>query len=507
LTAHASPPPLVILGLDVGDPEWLERWASEGYLPTLASIMKRGVMARTTGPDLITEHSVWVSLISGLSVGQHGFYEYKRLKPGTYELETITGRDLDVRPFWSHVPAKRAVAIDVPHCYPEAQINGVHLTEWGSHHPYFSPSASSEELLEEIQRSFGGQIHIPEELDSKLRADREIYARALDRIEKKGALCRHLLSQESFDVAVAVFGDSHLASHQFWEYRPEHRGERKVDARDELTHAMRDVFQRIDHEMGAIIEQLPADANICVVSSTGLLDHYPTTGLIDAFCRELGYQASPTGSGRVSPMSVVRRMVPHTWRYALSRWLPQETQQRLINEKFQSNTDWSRTTAFVIPSFFTSFLRVNLAGREPCGIVEPGAEYEALLDRLEMDLKQLTNPETGESVVEDVVRTGVVFGGASTAVLPDLFVVWRPHQSYMERVVHPNGELVAFPPEIFRGSDHSRSGFVALAGPSIQTPPVGDVSLLDLAPTFLALMGESPPRELIGKPLPILARG
>ncbi|MEJ2153335.1 MAG: alkaline phosphatase family protein, partial [Gemmatimonadota bacterium] len=97
-------PPLVILGLDVGDPKWLERWVSEGYLPTLASIIERGVSARTTGPDLVTEHSVWVSLISGISVGRHGFYEYKRLRPGAYELETITGRDVEAPPFWSHTP-------------------------------------------------------------------------------------------------------------------------------------------------------------------------------------------------------------------------------------------------------------------------------------------------------------------------------------------------------------------------------------------------------------------
>ncbi len=504
MSARAAPP-LVVLGLDVGDPEWLERWVSEGYLPTLASIVERGISARTTGPDLITEHSVWVSLISGLSVGQHGFYEYKRLRSGTYELETVTGRDIAAPPFWSHAPDKRAIAIDIPHCYPDPHVNGIHIAEWASHHPYFAPSASPDGSLEEIERSFGGQIHIPEELSSKPRTDRRIYDRALERIEKKGALCRDLLTQDRFDVAVVVFGDSHLASHQFWEYRPEHGGEPKVDPRNELTHAIRDVYQRIDHEMGAILDRLPDETSVCVVSSTGLLDHFPTTGLIDAFCRELGYQSSPSGSGGMTPMGVVRRMVPHRLRYALSRWLPEETQLRLMNEKFQSGTDWNRTTAFAIPSFFTSFLRVNLRGREPHGIVEPGSEYEALLDRLVADLRQLTHPGTGEPVVEDVIRTGAVFGDASITVLPDLFVVWRPHPKYVDRVVHPKGELVAFPPEIFRGSDHSRSGYVALAGPSVQARPIGDVSLLDLAPTFLALIGESTPHEMTGKPLPVLA--
>jgi predicted AlkP superfamily phosphohydrolase/phosphomutase len=507
MSVSAAPPPLVVLGFDVGDPEWLRRWAEEGYLPTLASIMQKGVWGRTTGPDLITEHHGWVSLISGISVSKHGFYFYRRLKPGTYELQTITGRDAHMSPFWAHIstPGKRAAIIDVPHFYPPPDIAGIHLAEWATHYPSFPPSASPTGLLKEVRRVFGRQIRIPEKLNSSLREDRRIYDRLRRRIAKKGALCRHLLAQNHFDVTVVVFGDSHVASHQFWEYRPEHRGERKTDERDELTYAIRDIYQRIDQEMGSLIDRLPANANTCIVSSTGLLDHYPTTGLIEAFCRKLGYQASPSGSDRMRPMSLLRRTVPVTWRYALSRWLPERTQQRLMNEKFQSGTDWSNTTAFAIPSFFTSFLRVNLRGREPRGIVEPGAEYEALLDRLEADLRLLTDPKTGGPVVKDIVRTGAAFGHSTPDLLPDLLVEWQSLPRYMERVVHPKGELIQYPPEIFRGSDHSRFGFVAMAGPSIRARgSMGDVSLLDLAPTFLALMGESTPREMTGEPLPIV---
>lgn len=503
MTAPNAPPPLVVFGLDVGDPEMLRGWVEEGYLPTLASIMKKGVSGRSAGPDLITEHSVWVSLISGISVREHGFFYYRRLRLGAYELETITGRDAHVRPFWAHASGRAAI-IDVPHFYPPSDSTGIHLAEWATHHPSFPPSASPPDLLKEVRRVFGPQIRVPEKLNSSPAEDRRTYDHLLQRIERKGALCRHLLAREHFDVTVVVFGDTHVANHQFWEYRPEHRGERKTDERGELTHAIRHIYERIDREMGSLIDLLPSNTNVCVVSSTGLLDHYPTTGLIEEFCRKLGYQASPPVSDRVHPMGLIRRMVPTTWRYALSGWLPQRTQQRLMNEKFQGGADWSRTTAFAIPSFFKSFLRVNLKGREPQGIVEPGAEYEALLDRLETDLRLLTDPKTGGPAVMDVVRTGAEFGGWVPDQLPDLFVEWQPVPHYMERAEHPKGELVQYPPEIFRGSDHSRFGFVAMAGPSISARgSLSDVSLLDLAPTFLALMGEAIPREMTGKPLPI----
>jgi predicted AlkP superfamily phosphohydrolase/phosphomutase len=498
--------PLIVLGLDVGDPDSLTRWVREGTLPTLASIMDRGVWARTTErPDLINEHSVWVSLLSGVPMSRHGFYYYRRLKPGTYELETVTGRVAAARPFWAHASGKRIAVIDAPHFYPEPGVEGIHLAEWATHHPSYPPSASPPALLETVQRVFGTQIRIPEELESSLDDDRRIYECALTRLEKKGVLCRKLLEGEAFDAVVIVFGDSHLATHQFWEYRPEHRGRRKRDPRGVLDAAIPEIFQRIDREMGSLIGRLPPDSNICIVSSTGMQDHYPTTGLIEGFCRALGYQASPPASTRARPMNMLRKLLPERLRYALSRRLSESTQQRLMNEKFQTGTDWGRTSAFAIPSFFTSFVRVNLKGREPQGVVNPGADYEGLLARLTDDLHHLTDPGSGEPLVREVFPTATLYQGRPPELLPDLFVEWMPHARQLDRATHPRAEIVAYPPEIVRSNDHSRSGLVAMAGPSIRREgALGEVSLLDLAPTFLALMGAPTAACMTGTPLPVL---
>ena len=57
-----------------------------------------------------------------------------------------------------------------------------------------------------------------------------------------------------------------------------------------------------------------------------------------------------------------------------------------------------------------------------------------------------------------------------------------------------------------RGNDHSRSGFVAMAGPSIrQRDGLGEVPLLDLAPTFLSLMDLPIGAGMSGSPLDVLA--
>lgn len=330
-----------------------------------------------------------------------------------------------------------------------------------------------------------------------------MYQRLLKRIEKKGALCRHLLLRNQFDLVFAGFFESHTAGHRFWTYRPGVQAEES-----ELTHAIRDVYQALDRQMGLLLAELPAEANVFIISCFGMEDYYPTTGLIEAFCRQLGYQAAPEPAPpSLKPLPLARRMIPETWRAAIGNYLPLRIQERLLADQFRNSTNWEKTTAFAIPSLYTSFLRVNLQGREPQGIVQPGADYEAVLERLEDDLKQLIDPQTGRAAVQRIVRTADWFDCGPPESLPDMFVEWQPARHYMQRVVHPKAELVQQKLGYHRDSYHSNNGFIAAMGPSIQKRgEMGDVSLLDLAPTFLSLMGEAIPERMTGRPIEAIAR-
>ena len=136
--------------------------------------------------------------------------------------------------------------------------------------------------------------------------------------------------------------------------------------------------------------------------------------------------------------------------------------------------------------------------------MEQGVEYKDLLDHLEADLKQLIDPITSEPAVKRTFRAVDIFGGDIPDSLPDLFVEWKAGH-FMRRVVHPRVELVQKKPEFFRVSDHASHGFAAAAGSSIRRQgAIGDISLLDLAPTFLALMGEHAPERMTGRVMEIL---
>lgn len=494
--------PLLIFGFDAGDPEWLVRWAQEGHLPALANLLERGCWARTTGPELISEHGVWVPLLSGVSRYDLGYYYFRQLKPGSYDLQPITGLDLKFAPLWAQLPHDKRIAVfDVPEVFPTPGLPGIQLANWGVHlgwksdHPAHQLHAEPPSLLNKI----GPRDLIFENANCTPAQDHAIRRQLLARVAKKGALVRNLLGREHYDLMVVVFTETHTGGHQFWKYRH--------DANSDLHHAIRDVYQATDRELGQLLAQLPAETNVIITSSVGLEDYYPTGGLTEAFCRQLGYQVAPA-PGPVSwkPLDVARRVLPEFVRVSLSRrLLSRDQREQLVAEQFRRATDWTRTTAFAIPTFYAGLIRVNLRGREPQGIVAPGAEYEALLDRLEVDLRQLTDPVTGAPAVGDISRPGRLFRQSPPAVFPDLWIEWSPSRRFVDRVHHPRTELTQTRPEWCRDSDHCRHGFVAAAGPAIAgRGALPDVSLLDLAPTFLTLLDEPVPAELPGRPLATL---
>lgn len=503
MTIDTKTAPLVIFGLDAGEADLIERWAEEGYLPTIESILKRGCWGRITGPEQISEHGVWVSLFSGVSRGQHGYYYWRPLKPGTYKLQLTNLQDLGALPFWSCLRGRdtKAAIIDPPESYPLTGVPGVQIGNWAPHNPRFATCTEPASLLHDLRMRFGPQMNIEEKVGSNFTKDRQIYRGLLKQIEQKGSLCRYLITRDHFNLLVVVFFESHISGHQFLKYSLQARGANSATAKNELANAMRDVYQAIDQQMGLLLSELPSKSNVFIVSNVGLQEDYPTKKLIEAFCRQLGYQVPAESSSlSFSPLTWARHMIPEAWRVALSSYLPRETRERLLAEQFRCGTHWLKTTAFAIPSLYTSFLRVNLRGREPEGIVEPGRQYEELLDKLEADLKQLADPQTGRPAVNQIARAVELFGGGPPVSLPDLFVEWTPTQYIKRRVVHPKAVLVQEDLDYSRGSHHTHHGFIAAAGPFIKEQgALHDIDVLDLAPTFLSLMGESVPQYMSGQ--------
>ena len=269
--------------------------------------------------------------------------------------------------------------------------------------------------------------------------------------------------RQSYDLVVAVFAEAHTGGHQAWEYRRDAKGDGPRPDHG-MGDALLRLYRAVDDEIGRIVDALPPTATVVVTSSVGMLSQYPIEELLEDFCRRLGYQASPQPAASSGPpprrsiTSMLRSLVPERARNLISRFLPFDVQARLMSEKFASSTDWSRTTAYAPPGYYTGCIRVNLRGREPNGIVAPGAEYDALLSRLEEDLHALRDAETGAPVIARTVRTREAFGddGAPRASRPHR-VLERARSSASARSSSSRG-ADAGATRVHRGSHQPRKG-------------------------------------------------
>src|SRR5688572_30909343 len=103
--------------LDAADPELVWRWAGEGKLPELRRLMEEGASARLASPGDLMPEAAWPTLLTGASTGEHGLYNWRPVRPGSYQ-RTRQPPGSHRRPFWEVAlaarPDARAVVLDPP---------------------------------------------------------------------------------------------------------------------------------------------------------------------------------------------------------------------------------------------------------------------------------------------------------------------------------------------------------------------------------------------------------
>ena len=167
--------------------------------------------------------------------------------------------------------------------------------------------------------------------------------------------------------------------------------------------------------------------------------------------------------------------------------------------QFWENVDWSRTRAYAMG---LGELYINVKGREAQGIVNPGADYDALKKELQSRLVQLTDVETGEHPVRRVLAREEVYRQFDPNMIPDLIITnndgyrvsWQTSLGGIPKnLIEPNkqvwsGDHCSVDPEIVKGI------FFYNRKLTTDRPPY----IADIYPTVLGLLGVKAPYALDG---------
>lgn len=523
------PTRVLVLGIDAANPELLLRWAEDGFLPNIRSLLTRGLVGETRSVDGFFVGSTWPSFYTGVTPARHGVHYEVQLKPGTYEFHRpASGEFVKCAPFWSHLSraGRRVAILDVPLCRLDPSVHGMHVVEWGSHDALYGFQAWPPEAAKEIRSRFGE--HPLGATCDAVRSSPQEYAAFIDTllrgVRTKARLTRHFLALGGWDFFMQVFTEAHCVGHQCWHLHDAAHPGHDPSISSVTGDPLRRVYAAIDAAVGEVLGDA-GDAFVVVLVAHGMSHWYGAQFLLNEILFRLGVAHPPVAPPpRAGVVPAVLSGARQVWRR-----LPDSIRDRLTPLRRRLAQDGGGPPALgVDPRVSRCFplnnglavggIRLNQAGREPMGVLEPGRATDEFCDSLSKALSEIEDERTGRPLVRRVLRTANLYAGEYLDDLPDLLVEWSDESPTGSSLIRNGaGALVrARSPKIGvveginhygRTGEHRPEGLFIAAGPGVGPGRLGRVaSILDFAPTFAGFFGVTLP-QADGKALPELLHG
>ncbi|MFB3135498.1 MAG: alkaline phosphatase family protein [Rhodospirillales bacterium] len=489
---------VLFVGLDGIEPELALKMCDAGDMPVLQSMREEGVWGMNATPPGFGDGVMWSCVFTGVNPAKHGRYFYHQLRSGTYQTFFFKeDTDFKNEPLWAELSraGKRVAVIDMVHGPLIKDLNGIQIVDWLVHDREDVPRSWPPELIKTViarygDDPFGGTT----DAARKKAADYvELCDRMAERIRTKTEMSCACLDEGPWDLFMTGYADPHDVGHQCWHlHDPSHP---RYDAQlvAEMGDPVKRMYVLIDQAVGRLVEKAGPGATVIVFGGLGMESNYTANFLLDQILRRL---EGTEGLTYVDTLKKVYRAVtPPALRIRLARFGQRREQKLLVS-------DWRRRKCFTIPHNDNSgAVRINLAGREPDGKVQPGPECDAFVEALTRDLMDITNLETGEPLVGEVVRVSDQCAGDYLDDLPDLFVVWHRPNPIRKIGSRRIGVIEAEYPGSRTGDHTPRAIFFARGPGIVPVGQIGETPVLDIGRTVEALLGVTP-EDMDGDPIP-----
>lgn len=507
---------VLVIGVDALSSVLVDRWVEAGHLPAFRRLREEGVWGALRSTGEFSSPQAWPSFMTGVNPGRHGIFSFLQHVPCTYDVEHVTSQNLQAPTIFRLLSnaGARVASLNLPCTYPLAPLNGVGVADWLCPSLRAPGATYPAGLAEEIRRDFGDY---PFHVDIKRHARAGRYDRAvrnaLAGLHVKQALAKRLYARGPWDLFVLAFVETDAIQHYFWHFSdPSDPRYARAD-RARWGEPVLAVYQAVDAILGEWLELMEEDTTLLVMSDHGGAIFNRGQTYMPAILEELGLLVAKHRAG-AQLFRPVRRGLQSVGE-ALHGSLPKQLKMRLYNhpltrrlveqffaQSLTANNDWSRTRAYSY--YWDTAPWINLAGREPAGIVEPGAEYEAVRETIMEALRGAWDEATGEPAIERVYRREEVYAGPCLEYMPDLGIWWNRRLPLEGPLRLANGARLTRQSMDVSGitGGHDPFGAVGLRGVGVDRDlALGDARIEDLAPTILALLGQTVPTHMDGAPL------
>lgn len=484
-------PKIIIIGWDSATWEIINPMLKKGKLPNFKKILDKSAYCRLQSTVAPISVSSWTSFLTGKQQGKHGIYNWlkKDLKKYIDRGRLIDSRDIDSKTFIHYLNANgiEAGIINIHNTYPPLDIEGWQIC--GLPRPSFKEGIFPVELKNRPE-IIKNRIEPMIPFDS-LKSER-YYLNYLKKNDNHLTnLMIEFMKNESLKVVACVYTNLDSMSHFFF-----HKHE-----------IMEEYYSHLDKELNKVLKFTSDDDIVFLISDHGMKRTPPIKinfnswllkeGLLalkKARFKEPSYWLDKANINKSSIAGVLDRL--HLLDWALKK-VPEKVKQKAdaILPPYLF-IDWKHTKAYYTKPFAHSpfqGIEINLKGLKKEGIVNKGAEYENMRDKIIAKMGALKHGEN--SVVEWVKKREDVFPGKYCKEAPD--IMFKLKDNYTGEI---NIEKKIFKrlKTTFTG-EHSEFGILVAAGKKIKAGILqGKNKLIDLAPTFLSIFGITKPEDMDG---------
>jgi predicted AlkP superfamily phosphohydrolase/phosphomutase len=501
---------LLVLGLDGATFDVLLPLAEKGELPAIKKLMEGGAWGRMrtvippgTGP-------AWSSIVTGLDPSSHGIFDIIVRARDSYNLAFLNGASLRAPAVWDIVGkfGGKVIVLNVPMTYPPRRVNG-HLVTG-----LLTPLGSSQythppELAAEIKALAPSYRIVPQKVYSSGRAG-EFLGELREVLENKRVVLKDLLGREDWKFAMEVFSETDFLQHALWHLMDEKHPRHDPDEARRFADGVYDIYRRLDSIVGEALEMLGEDDSVMLVSDHGAgplhrfihannyLIEQGAMKVKDGLASRLKFMLFKAGLTPMNVYRLVSRLRLGGVKMGL-RWT--SGGYDLLRKFFFSfaDVDWEHTKAYALSGGVYGGLFVNLKGREPRGAVEP-ADYEKVREELAELLRTFKDPRTDRPLISEVVKREDIYSGKFLGEAPDLyFLPYVPTVGVFGDFEFSSSKLVEEVSDAI-SAQHRMEGIFIASGPAVKKGiEVGNMTVVDLAPLMLYLMGLPIPEAVDGE--------
>ncbi len=511
-------PKVLLIALDGATLDLLTPWMAAGELPLLKRLFDEGAGGTLLSTVPWATPTAFASLATGTNPGRHGIYDFGKLIGDDYTAFVPTnGRHIVGHSLWKLLSGAgfRSLVVNMPMTYPAEAINGRLIA--GIPYPGGSLQlCHPSDLLRELaQQGWDLARNASDDLGGSYA---DYFAGLVELVKTRGEAVAWLLRQDQPAFTAVHFLETDQAQHRFWQFLP---GEPRHEPDGPHTDAILRLYHVVEQAMAQILAAVDDDTILCVMSDHGF---GPTRHQVwlNNWLHQNGFLALKAGAGvqlkqmlyrlGLSP-AAIREAAPERLKLAILQFFERQKGRALASEleaggEVQKkglldrlterlaidfyDLDWSQTRAFSTGTTAVGYVWLNVAGRDPQGIVQPGEDYEQTRRQIAAALRQW-------DAVGEVLFREDLWQGAQLNEAPDIIVRWAKATTdarYFQTRFSSHHLIKPVPNDY---ASHRPEGMFVWHGPGVRQGLSLDADLLDLTPTFLWLLDQPVPTYMDGR--------